>query len=183
MGTQKQLLLLGDRPVIRRCADTIFASGVQDLVVVVNGNDEGTVEALAGLPVKIVRNDADDSQMADSVRIGVRALDDGLSGVLICLSDHPLVGPETFRDVIRAHHRGPDRIIIPCHGGRRGHPALFSRTILNEVLSGGTLRDIIGKDASRVQQVKVNDEGILRDMDTNEDYKKVREMFTRRSGS
>jgi molybdenum cofactor cytidylyltransferase len=183
MGTRKQLLLLGDRPIIRRCIDTIFASGVQDIVVVVNGKDERTVEALAGLPLKIVRNDTDDSQMADSVRIGVRVLDDGLSGVLICLSDHPLVGPETFRTVIRAHHRGPDRIIIPCHEGRRGHPALFSRTILNEVLSGGTLRDIIGKDECRVQTIEVDDEGVLLDMDTDEDYQRAREMFTRRSGS
>jgi molybdenum cofactor cytidylyltransferase len=119
--------------------------------------------------------------MADSVRIGVRALDDRVSGVLVCLSDHPLVAPETFRAIIQAHHREPDRIIIPCHGGRRGHPALFSRSILDEVLSGGTLRDIIGKDARRVQQVEVNDEGILQDMDTNEDYQKVREIFARRS--
>ncbi len=182
MGTQKQLLLLGDRPVIRRCADTIFASGIQDIVVVVNGKGERAVEALSGLPVKIVRNDAADSQMADSVRIGVRALDDLFSGVLICLSDHPLVDPETFRTVIQAHYRGPDRIIIPCHEGRRGHPALFSWTILNEVLSGGTLRDIIGKDERRVQPIEVDDEGVLLDMDTDEDYQKAREMFARQPG-
>jgi molybdenum cofactor cytidylyltransferase len=183
MGTSKQLLPLGDRPVIRRCADTVFASGVQDLVVVVNGDGERIIEALAGLPVRIVRNDAPDSQMADSVRIGVRALDDRYSGVLVCLSDHPLIALETFRTVIQAHHQAPDRIVIPCHEGRRGHPALFSRTILNEVLSGGTLRDIIGKDERRVQPIEVNDEGILLDMDTDEDYRRVREMFTRRSGS
>ncbi len=183
MGTPKQLLLLGDKPVIRWCADSIMASGVQDLVVVVNAEGERIVEALEGLSAKVVRNDAADSQMADSVRIGVRALDDRVSGVLVCLSDHPLIAPETFRTVIQAHHREPDRIIIPCHGGRRGHPALFPRTILDEVLSGGTLRDIIGKDERRVQQVEVNDEGVLRDMDTVEDYQRVREMFTRRSGS
>lgn len=181
MGTQKQLLLLGDRPVIRRCIDMVFASGVLDLVVVVNGEGERIVEALAGLAVTIVRNDAADSQMADSVRVGLRALDDCFSGVLVCLSDHPLVAPETFRTLIQAHRREPDRIIIPCHGGKRGHPALFSRTILNEVSSGGTLRDIIGKDEGRVQLIELDDEGVLMDMDTAEDYQRVREMFIRRS--
>jgi CTP:molybdopterin cytidylyltransferase MocA len=183
MGTSKQLLLLGDRPVIRWCAGAIIASGVQDLVVVVNAEGERIVEALEGLSVKVVRNDSAESQMADSVRVGVRALDDRVSGVLVCLSDHPLIAPDTFRTVIQAHHREPDRIIIPCHGGRRGHPALFSRTILDEILSGGTLRDIIGKDERRVQKIDVDDEGILQDMDTNEDYQKVQAMFTRRSGS
>jgi molybdenum cofactor cytidylyltransferase len=178
MGTPKQLLLLGDRTVIRRCADTIFAAGVQDLVVVVNGESKKIVEALAGLPVQIVRNDAAESQMADSVRIGIRALDDRFSGVLVCLSDHPLITPKTFDSIIKAHHRKPDGIIIPHHDGRRGHPALFSRTILNEILSGGTLRDIIGKDERRVQLVDVDDEGILLDMDTDEDYQSVRETFT-----
>ena len=183
MGTPKQLLLLGDKPVIRWCADTILASGVQDLVVVVNAEGEQIVQVLKGLSVKVVRNDVADSQMADSVRIGVRALDDRVAGVLICLSDHPLIAPETFRSVIQAHHREPDKIIIPCQGGRRGHPALFPRTILNEILAGGTLRDIIGKDGRRVGQVDVDDEGVLRDMDTVQDYQKVREIFTGRSGS
>jgi molybdenum cofactor cytidylyltransferase len=183
MGTPKQLLLLGDKPVIRWCADAIMASGVQDLVVVVNAESERIVAALEGLPAKVVRNDAADSQMADSVRIGVRALDDRVSGVLICLSDHPLIAPDTFRTVIQTHHREPDKIIIPCQGGRRGHPALFPRTILNEILAGGTLRDIIGKEGRRVGQVDVHDEGILHDMDTVEDYQKVREMFIGRPGS
>lgn len=183
MGTQKQLLLLGGKPVIRRCVDTIFASGVQDLVVVVNGSGKRIVEALEGLAVKIVRNDAADSLMADSVRVGVRALDDCCSGVLVCLSDHPVIAPETFRTLIKVHHGGTDRIIIPCHRGRRGHPALFSRTILNEVLSGGTLRDIIGKDEGRVQLIEVDDEGVLLDMDTAEDYARVREVFAMQARS
>jgi CTP:molybdopterin cytidylyltransferase MocA len=183
MGTQKQLLLLGDRSVIRRCVDTVFASGVLDLVVVVNGDGERIVEALAGLPVKIARNDAPDSQMADSVRAGLRSLDDCFTGVLVCLSDHPAIAPETFRTLIQAHHGGTDRIIIPFQRGRRGHPALFPRTILNEVLSGGTLRDIIGKDEGRVQLIEVDDEGVLLDMDTAEDYQRVREVFARQTGS
>jgi molybdenum cofactor cytidylyltransferase len=182
MGTQKQLLLLGDRPVIRRCVDTVFAAGVLDLVVVVNGDGKRIVEALTGLAVKFVRNDAAESHMADSVRAGLRSLDNCFTGVLVCLSDHPVIAPETFRTLIQAHHGRPDRIIIPCHEGRRGHPALFSRTILNEVLSGGTLRDIIGKDEGRVQLIEVDDEGVLLDMDTVEDYQRVREVFTRQTG-
>jgi molybdenum cofactor cytidylyltransferase len=183
MGTPKQLLPLGGRPVIRRCADAVFASGIQDLVVVVNGEGEKIVETLAGLPVTIVRNDAVDSQMADSARVGVKALDNRFSGVLVCLSDHPLVDPKTFQIIIQAHQRGPDRIIIPCHEGRRGHPALFPRTILNEVLSGGTLRDIVAKDEHRVQPIEVDDRGVLLDMDTDADYQRAREMLTGRSGS
>jgi molybdenum cofactor cytidylyltransferase len=183
MGTLKQLLPLGDRPVIRRCADAVFASGVQDLVVVVNGEGEKIVEALANLPVTIVRNDEVNSQMADSVRVGIKALDNRFSGVLVCLSDHPLVDPKTFRIIIQAHQRVPDRIILPCHEGKRGHPALFPRTILSEVLSGGTLRDIVAKDEHRVQPVEVDDTGVLLDMDTEGDYQRAREMLTRRSGS
>jgi molybdenum cofactor cytidylyltransferase len=183
MGKQKQLLLLGDRPVIRRCVDTVFASGIQDIVVVVNRNGKRIVEALAGLAVKIVRNDAAESQMADSVRVGLRALDGCFTGVLVCLSDHPVIAPETFRTLIQAHHGQPDRIIIPCHRGRRGHPALFPLTILNEVISGGTLRDIIGIDEGRVQLIEVDDEGVLLDMDTAEDYQRVLEVFTRQTGA
>jgi CTP:molybdopterin cytidylyltransferase MocA len=131
------------------------------------------LDALSPVPLKISFNRDPGSEMADSVRIGMRTISDTSSGVLICLCDHPLVSKETLKSLINLHREGPEKIIIPVYHGKRGHPTLFPRTVIAEVFQGLTLRDIIQKDPDRIRLVEVPDEGIILDMDTMEDYRKI----------
>lgn len=173
MGRPKQLLPLGDRLVVNHCVDNIVAAGIKEIVVVVGPNAKETIETLSGLPVRIAVNNAKDSDMAGSVRVGLQALDQSCSGVLVCLADHPLASGDVMKALARAHVTSPDKIIIPAYNGRRGHPSLFPRPILQEIFSGITLRDIVRKDERRVQVIDVSDEGVVLDMDTPEDYERV----------
>jgi CTP:molybdopterin cytidylyltransferase MocA len=173
MGRPKPLLPLGNRTVIGHCLDTIIAAGLRDIIVVVGPDGDEIAETLRGLPVAVVKNESRKSEMVASVRIGLRALGDHASGVLICLVDHPLVSVGTMKTVIQAHREAPDKIIIPAYNGRRGHPSLFPASILKEIFSDGTLRDIVRRDQGRVQVIEVPDEGVVLDMDTREDYEQV----------
>ena len=177
MGTSKPLLPLGDRPVIRHCFDTIVAAGIRQVIIVINARDNGIPEAFHGTLATFVRNAVPDSQMSDSVRTGLAAIEDGCSGVLVCLSDHPLVSVGTYKAIISAHQEAPDRIIIPVCNGRRGHPTLFPPSAVQEIASGAVLRDVIRKDASRLSLLDVADEGVLLDMDTDDDYRRIVEKF------
>ncbi len=170
MGRTKQLLLLGDKPVIRHCIDSLMEAGISEITVVVNACRNGLAEHLRGLPVTVAVNDNADSDMAESVRTGIKRLRNSSSAVLICLSDHPLVAPETIKTLVYEHRTFPDAVIVPEYHGRRGHPSLFPRHILDEIFSGLTLRDIVKKDPARVRIVPVQDEGVVLDMDTPEDY-------------
>jgi CTP:molybdopterin cytidylyltransferase MocA len=73
------------------------------------------------------------------------------------------------------HREFPDAIIIPAYNGRRGHPTLFPATVMAEVAKGLTLRDLIRRETERVRQVEVADEGVVLDMDTMEDYRRISE--------
>ncbi len=174
MGRTKQLLPLGDRPVIRRCVDALLAAGVPDIVVVAGREMDGIAGALCGLPVVVAKNDSPESDMAESARVGLTSCDPRSSGVLICLADHPLVMPITVTALLLEHGRSPDRIIIPCLAGRRGHPSLFPLPIARELFRGGTLRDIVQRDPDRVILMETEDEGVLLDMDTPEDYERLK---------
>jgi molybdenum cofactor cytidylyltransferase len=90
----------------------------------------------------------------------------------VCLSDHPLVSSATIRSIIQQHQKTPDSILIPSYQGKRGHPTLFPNTIISGLFSGSgrTLRDIIRDNAHSVRSIGVNDEGVVLDMDTEEDY-------------
>jgi molybdenum cofactor cytidylyltransferase len=173
MGRPKQLLPLGDKPVIRHCIDNIIAAGIQEIVVVVSQDAQATAEALSGLPVHISVNKDIGSDMAGSVRVGLKAVDQSSSGVLVCLADHPLASGDTMKVLARTHGESPDKIIVPAHNGRRGHPSLFPMAVLHEIFVVDTLRDIVKKDEGRVRIVDVPDEGVVLDMDTPEDYEQV----------
>jgi molybdenum cofactor cytidylyltransferase len=173
MGQPKQLLLLGDKPAVRRCADNIVAAGIGELVVVAGPDANAIVGALSGLSVRIAVNDATGSDMAGSVRTGLSALEQTCSGVLVCLADHPLASAETMRTLAAAHQNSPNKIVIPSFGGKRGHPTLFPLPVLREVLSGGTLRDIVRLDPTRVREIDTPDEGTVLDMDTPGDYERI----------
>ncbi len=173
MGRPKPLLPLGDKPVIRHCLDALLAAGIMDIVVVVGMPGNGIVKMLRGLPATIAVNNMPGGDMAESVRTGLRALDGSPSGILVCLADHPLVTQDTIRALIRQHRKTPDAVIIPAYQGKRGHPTLFSNKIITEVFSGITLRDIIKNNSHAVRTIEVDNEGVVLDMDTEEDYRLI----------
>jgi molybdenum cofactor cytidylyltransferase len=177
MGTSKQLLPFGPKPVIRHCLDSVIAAGIHDIVVVLGAGGEKVAAAISGLPIRITINDDPASDMAGSVRAGLKAIAPASTGVLVCLQDHPLVSPATIAAVLNAHGAAPDGIIIPTYKERRGHPTLFSRAVIDDIFGGTTLRDVIASHAGNVRLIQVNDEGVVLDMDTPEDYEQIKGRF------
>ena len=180
MGSCKQLLPLGRSTVIECYLETLFAAGVNEIVVVVSPEGDTVAEAVRRYPAAIAVNPLMDGDMASSVRIGREALSPEASGVIIALCDYTLVLPDTVTSLVAGHAGAPGSIFIPCHEGRRGHPLLFPRAALNELAEGLILRDLVRRDPDRVVQLDVADDGILVDMDTPEDYRRVREMALQR---
>jgi len=173
MGQLKQFLPLGNKPVIRHCLDHLMAAGIRDIVVVLSQMGSQIHDSIKNLPVQIVFNDSHESEMVESVRTGLRALSESCSGVMVHLSDHPLVSVETLKRLVQYYLETPDKIIIPVYKEKRGHPSLFPKPVIYEVFKGLNLRDIINRDSGRIRMRDVNDEGITLDMDMKEDYEKI----------
>jgi len=177
MGSCKQLLPLGGSTVIGRCVGALVSGGVGEIVVVVSGEGNGVAEAVRAYPVRIVVNPECEGDMASSVRAGRDALTAGASGVIVSLCDYPLVSAGTINSLIEEHGFSPENIIIPCHQERRGHPLLFPRTILDELEHDLILRDLVRRNPNRICRLDVADPGVLLDMDTPEDYLRIRSML------
>ena len=178
----KQLLPLGDRPVLRHTIDSLRQAGVTEMVVVCGADAERYETALADSGARLVQNDSAESEMADSVRMGLRQIvPAAYSAILVCLADHPLVRPETCTALISRHHQSPNRIVIPTFQGRRGHPTLFPTAIIDDIFRKTSLRDIVHQDPARLLMVEVVDEGVVLDMDAEHDYRKVLALYQARS--
>jgi len=173
MGSCKQLLPLGGGTVIARCLDALVTGGAGEIVVVVSQEGNEVAAAACAYPVRIVVNPESGGDMASSVRAGRDALPAGVSGVIVFLCDYPLVSPGTITSLIVGHGASPGSIIIPCHGERRGHPLLFPREILDELGPELTLRDLVRLDPGRIRHLEVPDPGVLIDMDTPDDYRRI----------
>lgn len=178
MGRSKQLLPLGPKPLIRHCLDSIIAAGIKDIVVVLGIAPDGIGAAISGLPVRTAFNNDPHSDMAGSVRQGLRQVAPASTGVLVCLSDHPLVASGTIATIVNTHSVYPEGIIIPSYQGRRGHPTLFPRAVIEDLFRGTTLREVITARAGNVRLVDVDDDGVVLDLDTPEDYERVQRRFS-----
>jgi molybdenum cofactor cytidylyltransferase len=113
--------------------------------------------------------------MITSFQAGIRALGPGLTAAFLFLVDHPLVEPSTIEAL--AAQAAPDRIVLPTFEGRRGHPVLFGSDVLAEILAlppsqGANV--VVRRDTRRIVEVPVADAGVLVDIDTPEDFEKLR---------
>lgn len=177
MGRSKPLLPLDNRPAILRLLQTLFSAGMEEIVVVLGPDGDAVAEAIGSFPTTVVWNREPDSDMAASLRVGISSLAPGAAGVLVWPADSPLVAPTTLRRLLIGFTADPQSIWLPTHGGRRGHPVLFPRPVLEELFELPTLRDVVRRDPERVRHLEVADPWVLLDIDTPEDYRRVLEIL------
>jgi len=177
MGTCKQLLPLEGRTIIARSLEMLLAGGVGELIVVIGPEGDEVARAARDYPVKIVRTSDLRGDMATSVRTGRDLLSPATPAAVIALCDYPLVTAATIARLGEAHRRNPHAIIIPRHDGRRGHPPLIPRHLLDTLVAPLTLRDLLHSNPERIEYLETGDPGVLIDMDTPEDYRRIVELL------
>lgn len=193
-GASKLTLPWGTTTVIGaavRSVDAALDRGAP-IVVVVGGAHDDAVRAavrtaLPGSRITYVENADPSSGMLSSVQAGVRAIAGRCDAFLLCQGDQPLVAPASIASVIRHWLLPPPaqaarpRIVLPKHEGRRGHPVLFDACLIPEILGlnpdSRGLREIVWRHDAAVREVPVNDPGVTADLDTFEDYERLRPRF------
>lgn len=174
-GAFKMALELRGKTIIQNTLETMLE--FCERVIVVGGFG---IEKLEPIIMKypkavLVLNECYESGMFSSVLKGMSFL--RRESFFLTPGDCPLIGSEVYRELLK--YEGD--IIIPVYEGRRGHPVLFKSRMTLDMLKSEryeSLRDFI-RERSPVL-VPVNCSGILRDVDTREDYEEiVRETLTR----
>jgi molybdenum cofactor cytidylyltransferase len=115
--------------------------------------------------------------MLSSIRAGIDALGD-VEGALILPVDHPDVTPEIVDLLIDRFQQTRSPIVLPVHGGRRGHPVLFARAVFDELREAPEAvgaRQVVWDHQNDLLEVEVSDPGVGRDVDTPSDYLAFRE--------
>ena len=176
MGRPKALLPFRGRTFLANILDAISHTSIEDTFVIL-GHHRAEIEQSLSLP-SVVFNPNYEQGMITSFQAGVRALSWDASGAFLFLVDHPVVEPATIEAMIM--NLAPNRIVLPTFEDRRGHPVLFSSEVLEEILAlpsteGANI--VVRKNPARIVEVPVSTPGILVDIDTPEQFEKLREEY------
>jgi molybdenum cofactor cytidylyltransferase len=180
MGEAKQLLRLGESTVLGQTIENVRRSAVDEIVLVLGASAEAIrrrlpASSLEGL--KMVVNPAYEQGMASSLRAGLSALDPQMGAALIVLADQPFVRPETLAQLADHYRRSKAQIVIPSYQGIRGNPVLLDRSVFAELMAlEGDIgfRALFGSHPEGTVRLEVEDEGILLDIDNQEDYERLK---------
>lgn len=174
-GAAKPLLPLEGASFLERVVEALRGGGCSE-VVVVTGEDERVRAEAERLGVRAVRNAGAGTEQIDSLRVGLRALAQEVEAAVVTPADFPRVRASAVGALIEAFRARGAPVVLPSHGGEHGHPTLFSRAVFEELLAGPLpegARSVVHAHAGDLEEVPVPDDGVLHDVDTPEDYRRL----------
>ncbi len=174
-SSPKLLLPFGDDLVITKVVREIHASSFDELIAVTGFAQEKMESVLGPLGVRTVFNPLYEAGMHASIRTGLLALRQTGGFVAICLGDLPLLNKNHYQKLIETARRNPDaKIIAPTYGEKQGNPVLISLALKSEILAHPDddygCSYLLKKYPDFILKVDMQDDSILTDIDTQEDY-------------
>lgn len=170
MGRPKALLPLpGGGTALGRVVAACREGGCGPVLVVAGADFEAVEREARAAAATVVENPAWERGRSTSVKAVLPHLPPGVAGLLLFPVDHPLAGGGVVAALRKAFAGDPSaEVVLPVHGGRRGHPVLLAASLFPEVAVLGDdepLRNVVRREGRRVLEVAVGDPGVLRNLD------------------
>jgi molybdenum cofactor cytidylyltransferase len=181
MGRPKLILPVRGIPLIARVVAAIRDGGADRVIVVAPPETEpGAVElreAAEAEGAEVVVPDRPTLDMRASVELGLGRLAKGPkpTALLLTPGDIPGLGRDVVAGVIAAWRESPDRIVVPWHEGRRGHPLLLPWRLARQIPhlpAGVGVNDLLTKRSRLIFHIPIDDPDLFEDLDTPEDYRR-----------
>jgi len=182
MGVFKPLLKIGSLTVIGRIIRGFQAASVKNIAIITGNNAEELENSLKGPEIVFLKNELyEHNEMFDSIKIGLEYQKEKCDKIFITPVDVPLFSSDTVKALLCCK----TDVGIPSYKGKTGHPIILGNDAASKILKysgSGGLRSAITDLSLTVEHIETNDQGILFDMDTQEDYASILELFSELSG-
>ncbi|CAN5715711.1 nucleotidyltransferase family protein [soil metagenome] len=166
LGRPKALVELDGQRLVDRGVQLLRAGGCDPVIVVLGAAATAVPDA------EVVHNPDWHSGMGSSLRVGLSALPDDTTAVVVHLVDMPDVTAAAVGRLLIAHGAGAE-VAVATYGGRRGNPVLLARSTWPEVarLAEGDVgaRPYLAAHADIVVAAACDDVGGSRDVDVPAD--------------
>jgi molybdenum cofactor cytidylyltransferase len=175
MGFPKMLLTFNGTTMIEKVIQNVGESNSDGILVVLGASRDRLLDLIGKYDVRHCFNEDYKDGMLSSVQCGFRNLPQDIEAVLVFQGDQPFIGASVINAVIMEYRSSEKGLVIPTYRGRRGHPLLLSGKYFEEVYELDKkegLRAMTYIHPDDILEVETGDPGIMRDIDTYDEYKK-----------
>jgi molybdenum cofactor cytidylyltransferase len=179
MGQTKALLQIQPgHTLLGRILGTLSEASLDPLIVVSRARLDIAAawnHARSSDVIQTINPDPSRGQLS-SLLCGLDALANDPPAILMTLVDIPLPRVDTVRSLIDTWQRTRAPLVRPVHDGRHGHPVIFGATLLMGLRAADPAegaKPLVRAFAARGVDVVVDDAGVLLDIDTPDDYRRL----------
>jgi molybdenum cofactor cytidylyltransferase len=174
MGKPKSLLGFGDTTFLGQIVSVLRRS-VVDRITVVLGADAETIQRsidLSGADV-VINKDYRKGQLSSLIAALENAPPD-TDAILVCLVDNPFISATVVNKIVHTFTETGSPIVVPVFNKKRGHPALFSRSLFDALANAPAeegARHVVYSNEDKVVEIEMPQSSIVISIDTPEDYR------------
>lgn len=186
MGIAKQLLPLGDRPILAHVIDRVLAESFTEIIAVI-GHEADTIQRAISVKddrFRWVMNKDYGQGQGTSLKCGISQMNEHHSSVMVFLADLPFLSQETVHDIyilgnVMLQETDVPFVLQPSFQGTAGHPVFFGHVEAEwfQQIDGDQGAKVIMNQFSIRKRLSVEDQGILYDIDTPEGYEKAGRFY------
>ena len=176
MGQPKALLRINKMTFIHHIIECVESAGLQNNVIVLGFEPKKIQHSLVDFSGTVIVNDQWEQGQLTSIIAGINSITSKKCiGAMICPVDHPCITSELVKKLFEVSLQHKGMIIIPVYQGKRGHPVIVPSELFSEICSASLqvgLRQVIHAHEQEIITVPTDEQGILVNIDTPEDYQK-----------
>lgn len=176
LGRAKQLLPLGERPLLDWPLGAMRAFG-PDLLVLVLGHQAAEISAAVDLSgVTVVRNQWYERGLSTSLQAGLAALPEPIDSAVIISGDQPFITPAYLHQLVATQAGAGKPVVATDYGTFTGIPVAIARVawpLVTEIEGDQGLRPVLRGRPDLVTTVAAPDRFLALDVDTEAAYQAV----------
>ena len=164
------------KPILQHVVDAARKSSLSPLILVLGSKSDAIRSQINSGSALLVENREYSSGYGSSLQAGLKALGASCAGAMFLLGDQPLVTTQTIEMLITAFQEEPQRWVAPSWKGQRGNPVITPASWFDRIfaLNGDTgPREHLRDPSANLKLVEVDDQGVVFDIDSPDDYKRL----------
>ncbi len=167
IGQNKMSLIYQGMPLIHHAIQTMSPFVTEIFVITGHYHDE-LMQLLSGIKnIHLIYNENYPYGMFSSVKKGAMHV---YEDFFILPGDYPIVKPSTYEALLNTS----SPIAVPVYQGKRGHPIFLRKALIKPLIEEPLDSNLkIFRNRYEIQDISVDDEGILIDIDTINDHEQL----------
>jgi len=181
MEGEKLLLPIHGEPIIERVIKVLKNSEVDEIILIYQNSKIKEIGTKYG--VRTIYNHLANQGQSVAMKLGINSSSSQSEGFVFCVGDQPFLDSQTVNKLIANFNEDKGSIVVPLYNGNRGNPVIFPARLRSDLLNiqgdrGG--RVIIERNLERVKFTNIDNSKVGIDIDTWEEYERIRQVEMKR---